>query len=83
MFIADTGYFERQAREARKLQDKQHHTLPEGLDYQSISGLRNEAKKRLAEIRPESLAQASLVQGVTPADLSLIMVHAHALRGTS
>ncbi len=78
-----SGYFERQAREARKLQDKQHHTLPEGLDYQSISGLRNEAKKRLAEIRPESLAQASLVQGVTPADLSLIMVHAHALRGTS
>jgi tRNA uridine 5-carboxymethylaminomethyl modification enzyme len=78
-----SGYFERQAREARKLQDKQHHTLPEDLDYQSISGLRNEAKKRLTEIRPESLAQASLVQGVTPADLSLIMVHAHALRGTS
>ena len=73
-----SGYFERQAREARKLQDKQHHVLPDTLDYQKISGLRNEAKKRLAEIRPQSLAQASLVQGVTPADLSLIMVHAHA-----
>lgn len=74
------GYFARQANEARRLKDKQHHTLPASLDYQEISGLRNEAKKRLSEIRPESLAQASLVQGVTPADLSLILVHAHALK---
>jgi len=72
-----SGYFDRQASQARKLKDKQHHTLPSSLDYQKISGLRNEAKKRLTEIRPMSLAQASLVQGVTPADLSLIMVHAH------
>lgn len=76
-----SGYFDRQARDARKLKDKQHHTLPDELDYQKISGLRNEAKKRLSEIRPQSLAQASLVQGVTPADLSLILVHAHALHG--
>jgi len=77
-----SGYFERQAREARKLKDKQHHKLPISLDYQNISGLRNEAKKRLSEIKPESLAQASLVQGVTPADLSIILVHAHALQKT-
>ena len=72
-----SGYFDRQERQARKLKEKQHHSLPSSLDYSSISGLRNEAKKRLIEIQPQSLAQASLVQGVTPADLSIIMVHAH------
>ncbi len=75
-----SGYFERQARDARKLKDKQHHKLPDQIDYQNITGLRNEAKMRLAEIKPQSLAQASLVQGITPADLSLILIHAQALR---
>ena len=75
-----SGYFERQARDARKLTDKKHHKLPDQIDYQNITGLRNEAKMRLAEIKPQSLAQASLVQGITPADLSLILIHAQALR---
>ncbi|HMS92641.1 MAG TPA: tRNA uridine-5-carboxymethylaminomethyl(34) synthesis enzyme MnmG, partial [Candidatus Saccharibacteria bacterium] len=73
-----SGYFKRQEIEAQKLIERQHHTIPASLDYQKISGLRNEAKKRLSEIRPESIAQASLVQGVTPADLSIVMVHAFA-----
>ena len=72
-----SGYFDRQERQARKLKEKQHHSLPSSLNYENITGLRNEAKKRLIEIQPQSLAQASLVQGVTPADLSIIMVHAH------
>lgn len=78
ILIKYSGYFDRQKREARKLREQQHHVLPVSLQYEKISGLRNEAKKRLSEIRPSSLAQASLVQGVTPADLSLLMVHAHA-----
>lgn len=78
IFIKYSGYFKRQANDAKKLIEKQHHAIPKSLDYQKISGLRNEAKKRLSEIQPESLAQASLVQGVTPADLSIIMVHAFA-----
>ncbi len=73
-----SGYFARQAAEAQKLKEKQHQTLPPNIDYLKISGLRNEAKKRLAEIKPSTLAQASLVQGVTPADLSLVLVHSYA-----
>lgn len=78
ILVKYSGYFKRQKLEAQKLIEKQHHTIPVYLDYNSINGLRNEAKKRLSEIRPESIAQASLVQGVTPADLSIIMVHAFA-----
>lgn len=76
IIVKYSGYFKRQKLEAQKLIEKQHHTIPSSLDYNSISGLRNEAKKRLSEIRPQSIAQASLVQGVTPADLSIVMVHA-------
>ncbi|MBI2798155.1 tRNA uridine-5-carboxymethylaminomethyl(34) synthesis enzyme MnmG [Candidatus Saccharibacteria bacterium] len=70
------GYFDKQRREATKLQAQQAFKLPK-LDYSSIKGLRNEAKARLAEVQPTSLAQASLIQGVTPADLSIVMVMAH------
>lgn len=78
VLVKYSGYFDRQVSEARRLKEKQHHTIPKNLEYDKISGLRNEAKKRLNEIKPESIAQASLVQGVTPADLSIIMVHAYA-----
>ena len=78
ILVKYSGYFKRQKLEAQKLIEKQHHNIPSSLDYNNINGLRNEAKKRLSEIRPQSIAQASLVQGVTPADLSIIMVHAFA-----
>lgn len=77
-----SGYFYRQEQEAKKLKEKQHQTLPLTLDYANISGLRNEAKKRLVEIKPSSIAQAALVQGITPADLSIVMVHAFAHKAT-
>lgn len=80
ILVKYSGYFKRQKLEAQKLIDKKYHAIPSSLDYQKISGLRNEAKKRLSEIRPESIAQASLVQGVTPADLSIVMVHAFAIK---
>ncbi len=78
VLVKYSGYFDRQLSEAQRLKEKQHHTIPTTLEYDKISGLRNEARKRLNEIKPQSIAQASLVQGVTPADLSIIMVHAYA-----
>lgn len=78
IMVKYSGYFDRQANEARKFQKKKHYQIPIDLDYATINGLRNEAKARLSEIQPQSLAQASLVQGVTPADLSILMVHAFA-----
>lgn len=71
------GYFAKQRRDVARMRSNQAFELPENLDYLNIKGLRNEAKLRLSEVQPASLAQASLIQGVTPADLSIIMIMAH------
>lgn len=70
------GYFERQARDAQKLQQLRLMRLRESLDYDAIAGIRNEARARLKETQPESIAQAMQIQGITPADLNILMVAA-------
>lgn len=52
----------------------ENRVLPEEIDYLSISGLKREAQMKLADIRPRTLGQAGRIQGVTPADLSLLAV---------
>ena len=78
-----SGYFARQERDAQRLHEKAGQPIPADLDYDNVRGLRNEARKRLGEIQPTTLAQASKVQGITPADLSILMIalHAHSHRG--
>lgn len=48
--------------------------LPENIDYNLISGLRNEAKQKLNEIKPQSVGQAARISGVSPADISVLMI---------
>lgn len=72
------GYIERQKYQAEKLRQRQDMSLAENIDFNAISGLRNEARIRLNEVRPTNLAQAAQIQGVTPADLSLVVVASHA-----
>jgi tRNA uridine 5-carboxymethylaminomethyl modification enzyme len=74
-----SGYFEKQKREAQKLKERQKQKLPKELDYSKVMGLRNEARLRLQEVQPTSIAQASLIQGVTPADLTIVMIASHKL----
>lgn len=74
------GYFERQQREANRLHDKAGQPIPDDFDYEQVRGLRNEARKRLEEIKPTTLAQAGKVQGITPADLSILMITLHGYR---
>ncbi len=74
------GYFERQQREADRLRDKAGQPIPDDFDYEKVRGLRNEARKRLEEIQPTTLAQAGKVQGITPADLSILMIALHGYR---
>ena len=70
------GYFEKQRRLADKLRQRQSQVLPDDLDYKTLPGLRNEARVRLSEVQPTSIAQAGQIQGVTPADLTIIMIAA-------
>ncbi len=74
-----SGYFDKQKRQAERLKDRQAQPLPADMDYATIAGLRNEARLRLAEVQPANIAQASQIQGVTPADLTIILIAAHRL----
>ena len=51
------------------------HPLPPDVDYQSIQGLRLEARQKLSQIRPLNLGQASRISGVSPADLAALMIY--------
>ena len=51
--------------------------LPSDMDYSVVPGLRNEARMRLMEVLPVNIAQAAQIQGVTPADLTIILVAVH------
>jgi len=68
------GYLERETRNARKLHDLEAFKVPAGFDFQNAHGLRIEARQKLHAIQPQTLGQASRVSGVTPADISLLMV---------
>jgi tRNA uridine 5-carboxymethylaminomethyl modification enzyme len=69
------GYIERQQEEIERLRASENLRLPADIDYASISGLSKEIQHKLAQARPETLGQASRIPGVTPAAVSLLMIH--------
>ncbi|SFR48412.1 tRNA uridine 5-carboxymethylaminomethyl modification enzyme [Marinobacter gudaonensis] len=69
------GYISRQTDEIERLRRNENTVLPVDLDYDVIGGLSNEIKQKLKTVRPETVAQASRIQGVTPAAVSQILVH--------
>lgn len=68
------GYIDRQEAEIVKFKSLEDKWIPDWLDYNSIPSLRTEAKQKLSRIRPRTLGQASRVSGVSPSDVSLVMV---------
>lgn len=75
-----SGYIERQIDEIERLQRHNDKKIPESFDYSSISGLSNEVTEKLLKIMPETVGQASRIQGVTPAAISLILVYLKKLK---
>ena len=69
------GYIERQQEEIQRLRDSENIALPKELDYSTIAGLSKEIQHKLSQARPETLGQASRIPGVTPAAVSLLMIH--------
>ncbi|CAM4383102.1 MAG: tRNA uridine 5-carboxymethylaminomethyl modification enzyme MnmG [Legionella sp.] len=69
------GYIERQQQDIEKMRKHEHTALPEALDYTEVVGLSTEVIQKLSKIKPTSLAQAGRISGVTPAALSLLLVH--------
>ena len=69
------GYIERQQREIDRHANQESLNLPDDIEYSSVTGLSNEARQRLESTRPTTLGQASRLEGVTPATISLILIH--------
>jgi tRNA uridine 5-carboxymethylaminomethyl modification enzyme len=69
------GYIERQKEEIERQLSQEQLSLPPDLDYTSVRGLSKEAQQKLNEHRPETVGQASRIQGITPAAISLLLVH--------
>jgi len=69
------GYIDRQQKQIEKYKKMEEFILPSWFNYDDISGLRTEARQKLDKIRPVSLGQASRVSGVSPADISILMVY--------
>ena len=69
------GYISRQQEEIARHRRNETLELPENLDYSSVSGLSNEVRQKLQQHRPATVGQASRISGVTPAAISLLLVH--------
>ena len=68
------GYLERQRKQVEEFKREEARLLPEDLDYESISGLRLEARQKLTQIRPMSIGQAGRISGVSPADIAVLLI---------
>ncbi len=70
-----SGYIARQQLEIDRQQRLQDKKIPDDFDYDGIGHLRTEARQKLGKIRPVSIAQASRISGITPADMALVLAH--------
>ena len=69
------GYIKRQMRQVEQFKKLENKRIPENINYDEIQSLRNEAKQKLNQLRPSSIGQASRISGVSPADVSVLLVY--------
>ena len=68
------GYIEKQKEEVRRQERLENRRLPEDMDYGAVPSLREEAREKLTALRPRSVGQAGRISGVSPADISILLV---------
>ena len=69
------GYIERQIRQVKQFKKMEKKMIPENLDYNDVPSLRIEARQKLIAHKPISIGQASRISGVSPADISVLLVY--------
>ena len=74
------GYIKRQLKQVEEFTRMEERALPADIDYSKVTGLRIEAREKLEKIRPVSFGQASRISGVSPADISVLMVYMESRR---
>ena len=77
------GYIKRQMKQVEQFKKLENRKIPENIDYNEIQSLRIEAKQKLSQMRPASIGQASRISGVSPADISVLLVYLSAAGKTS
>ena len=80
ILIKYDGYISRQISQVKKFKRLENRKLPDNFDYNQISGLRIEAQQKLNEFQPLNIGQASRISGVTPADISVLLVYLEQLK---
>ena len=73
--IAYDGYIQKQLGQVKRMEKLESKPIPENLDYDMVANLRDEAREKLKDIRPISLGQAGRISGVSPADVSVLMIY--------
>jgi len=74
VMIKYEGYIKKQLLQVEQFKKLENKYIPQGLDFRTIKGLRIEAIEKLHEIKPQSIGQASRISGVSPADLSVLLI---------
>ena len=74
------GYIDRQQAEVERQANQAHQKIPDNMNYDDVAGLSFEARQRLSQHRPQTLGLASRIQGITPAAISLLLIHLKRLR---
>lgn len=69
------GYIKRQLSQVAQFKKMEHKKIPESIDYDAIPSIRIEARQKLKQVRPENVGQASRISGVSPADISVLLVY--------
>lgn len=69
------GYIEKSLQQVERLKKMENKKIPDNIDYDAISGIATEAKQKMKQVRPLSIAQASRISGVNPADISILLVY--------
>jgi tRNA uridine 5-carboxymethylaminomethyl modification enzyme len=73
--IKYAGYIKKEKNNANKLKNLENLAIPEDYDYNKIKSLSHEAKEKLSKIKPATIAQASRISGVSPSDVSILLIH--------
>ena len=73
--ITYDGYIQKQLEQVARMEKLESKSIPEELDYDNVPNLRDEAREKLKDIRPISLGQAGRISGVSPADISVLMIY--------
>ena len=69
------GYLQRQLKQVEEFKREENRLLPEDMDYESVVGLRLEARQKLSQIRPVSIGQAGRISGVSPSDIAVLLIY--------